>query len=1377
MAGNPPDARAIPRRTSRGADGGRVNPNCPPERVLLAFHQGTLPADELDSVADHLETCPRCEAAAERLDRSVDRVLAVVRKRVQAGSWSGTKSGRSRVKWDGVDDADPATWPHPPGYEVVGPLGRGGMGVVYRARQVRLGRLVALKELRTDDPREVARARTEAEAMARLQHPGIVQIHEVVEHAGRVYLALELVEGGSLRDRLDGKPHPPRDVAGLVEALARAAHYAHGHKILHRDLKPANVLLPDPAGPAAGFGPPKITDFGVAKRLTGSQGETCDGDVLGTPAYMAPEQAAGARGIGPPADVYSLGVVLYELLTGRVPLQGLTTYDTLVLVRTQDPVPPRRLQPKVPRDLETVCLKCLEKDPGRRYPTAAELADDLRRFQNGESIRARPTPAWERAWKWARRQPEIALLSAAVVLVTVLGVASVAWQWRRAEGKAGAEAAARRRAEAAEEEARASLYYGLVAQARLEGRLNHADRADQLLARCEPDRRGWEWQYLRGVTLGAMLALKSDDRPLVPGVAFSPDGRLLAAAGWNPYRGDDPLWGSRVDVWDARDGRLVRTLAAPAQLCRVAFSPDGRLLAAASPSGEARLWDAATGAEVRSWAAGGSVTFTPDGTFLAAGGPDGVSFWAVATGALARRLPAPKGRVTVSPDGRVIAVSRLEGVDFLAAADGRPAGRVAYGPEETAYERALFFAPDGPDLAFSPDGKRVITGTNPPKVWDVATGRPVHDLGGHTGAVPGVAFGPDGRLAATAGTDGLVRVWDAGSGRLRAVYRGHAGWVGCLTFHPAGWCLASGAHHPGDVMVWDLTRDPEYVSLAGHLPAALAFDAGGAVRVLTELGRLQTRDPDTGASRQGAMTDLTPDWATPARLADFSGDGRRAATVCRDRRVVKVWDTDSGREVAALSGLAAPAWQVVLDRTGGRAAAAGFTKDKTTGRYTADVRVWDADSGHELAAFRPDPEPGPVARIAVALTPDGDRVAFCAATPGDESATRVLVCEAAGGRPLLSLPAPRVVWTLAFGPDGRTLAAGGADGRVVVWDTATGEPVMDQTQDRGVFRLAFHPDGRRLAAVDREQARVWDVRAGQEVLGLRGAPPRLSDGGFNPTVAWSPDGRRLAVGVWTSDVAVWDTADPDPADRRRRAEARAFGWHLDEATAAAADRQAGAVAFHLGRIRAADPPDTRTRVRRAHLLDLTGERAAAAADYDRVYDAGGSDDLVYYLDYARILARRSDAGRYRRVCGEFVRAQRMSDLWPLVRVCVLVPDSGRDPADVVDMATKSIACDPRNPIRRRDLALALYRAGRYPEAVRAAEEAAAGDPGAAPHVWPVLAMAESRLGHAVAARRWLDQAAAEYALRAARTEEFVDDHADAFSILYEEAARLVGGAR
>jgi tetratricopeptide (TPR) repeat protein len=323
-------------------------------------------------------------------------------------------------------------WPQVPGYEVLGVLGKGGMGVVYKARQVGLERLVALKMILHAGhagAEERQRFRTEAEAVARLTHPHIVQIHEVGEHQGLPYFSLEFCAGGSLDQKLNGTPQAPREAAQLVEVLAGAVDAAHRQGIVHRDLKPANVLLTQD-------GQPKITDFGLAKKTDTGVGQTQSGAILGTPSYMAPEQAAGKnREVGPAADVYALGAILYEMLTGRPPFKAVTPLDTLVLVMTEEPVPPRRLQPAVPRDLETICLKCLHKEPARRYAGALALAEDLQRFLRGEPIYARPLGRSGRLWRWCRRKPLTAGLIAALLLVGLLGLAGMTYLWRLAEAR------------------------------------------------------------------------------------------------------------------------------------------------------------------------------------------------------------------------------------------------------------------------------------------------------------------------------------------------------------------------------------------------------------------------------------------------------------------------------------------------------------------------------------------------------------------------------------------------------------------------------------------------------------------------------------------------------------------------------------------------------------------------------------------------------------------------------------------------------------------------------------------------------------------------------------------------------------------------------
>jgi tetratricopeptide (TPR) repeat protein len=335
----------------------------------------------------------------------------------------------------------------PADYTILGTLGRGGMGIVYKARQRSLKRLVALKMLSAGanaQPSHLARFYTEAEAVASLQHPNIVQIYEVGEHGGLPYFSLEFVAGGSLEKRIGGNPLPAREAARLVQTLARAMFYAHEHGVIHRDLKPANVLLTED-------GTPKITDFGLAKKLDDADSsQTRAGTIMGTPSYMAPEQAEGeTQNIGPLADVYALGAVLYELLTGRAPFRGAKMLDTLEQVRKQEPVPVRQLQPKVPRDLETICLKCLQKTPAKRYASAESLADDLGRFLAGEPIRARPVGLPERVWRWCQRNPRTTALCATVVVLlaslTALAVAAVVSAGREREAIAEAGRLARER--------------------------------------------------------------------------------------------------------------------------------------------------------------------------------------------------------------------------------------------------------------------------------------------------------------------------------------------------------------------------------------------------------------------------------------------------------------------------------------------------------------------------------------------------------------------------------------------------------------------------------------------------------------------------------------------------------------------------------------------------------------------------------------------------------------------------------------------------------------------------------------------------------------------------------------------------------------------
>jgi tetratricopeptide (TPR) repeat protein len=443
---------------------------CPADEALQQLLDGTLPAGNQPTVEAHVETCGACQQALDRL------------------------TAFATAAWlpDGERPASTTPRPTITHYELLEELGRGGYGVVYRASDTRLGRTVAVKVLKQGalaDDADRRRFLTEARAAARLNHPNVVGVYEVGEAAGTPYIAMEYLAGGPLSRRLDGTPLPARAAAELVETLARAVAYAHGQGVVHRDLKPGNVLLAsggrEPPGDSPSRSPgaspgglrpplagtPKVADFGTARLLDAPADLTPTQAVLGTPSYMAPEQAGGlSRQVGPAADVYSLGAILYELLAGRPPFRAATPFETLVQVRGQEPVAPRRLNPTVPRDLETIALKCLEKDPARRYPSAAELADDLRLFLDGRPIRARPVGVVGKLVRTGRRHPAVATLSAALVVLVLGSLVTVTVLWRRSvergERAANREALAVRRQAAALE---ILDFYTRAAGARLNG--------------------------------------------------------------------------------------------------------------------------------------------------------------------------------------------------------------------------------------------------------------------------------------------------------------------------------------------------------------------------------------------------------------------------------------------------------------------------------------------------------------------------------------------------------------------------------------------------------------------------------------------------------------------------------------------------------------------------------------------------------------------------------------------------------------------------------------------------------------------------------------------------------------------------------------------
>ncbi|HEX3147229.1 MAG TPA: protein kinase [Gemmataceae bacterium] len=1055
-----------------------------------------------------------------------------------------------------------------PGYDILRELGRGGMGVVYLARQLDLNRPVALKMILSGEHAGIAerlRFRREAEAVAALQHPNIVQIFEVGESHGRPYLAFEFVDGGSLASYLDGQPWPAKPAADLVEALARAVHFAHTRGIVHRDLKPANVLLgnsevgtrnadrkgksEDPLFrvPASALRVPKITDFGLAKRVdpesswsddserTAPAQQTRTGAVVGTPSYLAPEQAAGKnRQVGPHTDTYALGAILYELLTGRPPFRGETPLDTVLQVMADDPVPPSKLRAKLPRDLETICLKCLAKEPRKRYASSADLADDLHRYLHGEAIAARPVAPWERAIKWMNRHPAATVMgvTSGLAVATLLMVslyfnvllqeAADNLEKQRSDAREAQRVAltekqkadderiasdrqkteainARQEAEAKKSEAERGVFALQLFKAAALGERD-PQRALRLLDdrdRCPERLKDFTWRYVRGQCLVSeqVIGVQQGANGVPPAarVDHSPDGKLVATAS-----GVDPL----VRIWDVANKRLVFVLTGHQLAAHaIAFAPDGRTLATAGGDNTVRIWELPSGPlPVRSvplepkFTLNGhtntvnAVTFSIDGRRLASAGADGsIRLWDVPPIVEGKPRPQPTASGLLrGHNGPVTAVAwAAEGV-FSAGSDGRvvewrltPGGGTPVDLFKLKKQAlALAITPDGELLAAAgdaePDEDEPVI-----QLFRPLINKSAGQLRGHTGlTIFDLSFSEDGKRLASAGRDGTVRVWDVAALQERAVFRPEK--------------------EPRPTTHDSSARAIRGVSFAPNGLSIVSGGQDGAVRMWNFSGQKEE------------VIEL--DARAPLGAAVLSMDGTTLAVAERIHKQLKVWRLgDPAAELnpapsRVLRGLEYPVGAIAISLDGSMIAAA-----------TADgAYIWRANADDRPIQVHK----GPVKTVAlrqdeIVIGTDDGRIVWLDLKSGKTRHNLLQV----SGRPTLAV----------FSPDGRKLITAGGS-TLQVWDADTGELLFGQALAhfvRNITAVAVRPGDTRgpwemASADDGGLVKVWEFKPkvmaegdppanGQKLdASERPAPPGLTDS--VGALAFTADGRTLASG-------------------------------------------------------------------------------------------------------------------------------------------------------------------------------------------------------------------------------------------------------------------------
>jgi WD40 repeat protein len=987
-------------------------------------------------------------------------------------------------------------------YQILGELGRGGMGVVYKARQLSLQRLVALKmilagQLASED--HVKRFHREAQAVARLEHPNIVPVYTVGRHNGQHYFSMKLIEGRSLSADLAHYRRHHRAAAHLMSQVARAVHFAHQRGIIHRDLKPGNILLDE-------HKQPHVTDFGLAKRLDASASLSPEGAVIGTASYMAPEQAAACvHRLTPAADVYSLGAILYELLTGQPPFRGDTVVETLRQVLDCEPPPPCQLNSAVPRDLETICLRCLDKRPTHRYASAAALADDLERWAEGKPIQARRVGPAERAWLWCRRKPALAALAAlsaaAVVLVMLAGTLYSAYSLvsRKADVAGQQVVEARENLDQEQERRRARAYLVDMGRAQKYVRAGELIQARDLLAKWLPeegktDLRAWEWYFIDAQLRDAGFSQR-EHTAAVLAVAWNPDGKRLASADSQ----------GTVKIWDVVARKKLHDLSfkigmsALAWRSALAWSPDGKRLAAAwagavpFKGGTVQIWDAETGKSLLTLHQADDINRPSS-------------------------IPPPPG---ADQEALVASLSR----------------RVFRG----SWSASLLWNPRNEKLALADEDGKV-------QVWDLSTNKkdPLV-LRAHEGGVHYAAWSPDGNRLASVSGDGLVKIWGTATDKpIKAVSIRAADNKDPMTNYALAW--AEGGKRlnvvssDGEIQVVDLASSK--VTPSCKLVSPSRWAAFGADRIGTHQERF-IWSPDGKRLASIQMGGLVIFWDTAT-----GKQGASLAAPCADGLTTVMcspaWDSRGQR--LALGGsdgtvvvrpvpptrqpVRRPIRELAINEPLGWSANSrhilaprDYSQDNVD-YLKEQKKAADAQMEAMREAFKQGPGALPPPRV-IMPRPGPDQPGAAARKPRPE----ISVYDAISGELVRTLGNNVRPAVLADSPpDGKWVAAATGDGLLQLWPAAGGEPVTLEKRappaspvgpPTGSVVLSWSPDGKRLAFSSPRHTtiRLWDPanpRNPAQTLEGHGASLR--------SLAWSRDGTRLASASDDGTVKVWEVS-------------------------------------------------------------------------------------------------------------------------------------------------------------------------------------------------------------------------------------------------------------